>query len=126
MTDVPVSQEAREVVADYGVFRLLPGLVAEGIRAGRNDGNDLVQAFAKFEQSIRQQAERDVIARMGFEDRERKLREALHDAINAPKGVVPASAEAFYDPALCALREMQTSLPNTVRYLALKETPDAQ
>lgn len=61
-----------------------------------------------------------------FEDRERKLREALHDAINAPKGVVPASAEAFYDPALCSLREMQTSLPNTVRYLALKETPDAQ
>lgn len=46
MTDVPVSQEAREVVADYGVFRLLPGLVAEGIRAGRNDGNDLVQALA--------------------------------------------------------------------------------
>jgi len=23
---------------------------------------------------------------------------ALHDAINRPKGVVPASAEAFYDP----------------------------
>jgi len=27
------------------------------------------------------------------------LREALHDAINRPKGVVPESAERFYDPA---------------------------
>lgn len=31
-------------------------------------------------------------------DREAKLVEALHDAINSPKGVVPKSAEPFYDP----------------------------
>lgn len=30
------------------------------------------------------------------------LRVALHDAINAPKGVVPASAEQFYDQELAA------------------------
>lgn len=33
------------------------------------------------------------------EDEIRLLTKALHDAINAPRGVVPASAEAFYDPA---------------------------
>lgn len=27
-----------------------------------------------------------------------KLLRALHDAINRPKGVVPESAEPFYDP----------------------------
>jgi hypothetical protein len=32
------------------------------------------------------------------------LRTALHDAINAPKGVVPASAEPFYSPARAALQ----------------------
>lgn len=61
-----------------------------------------------------------------FEERERKLREALHDAINAPKGVVPASAEAFYDPALCTFRYMQASLPNTLRHLAGKDTTHDQ
>lgn len=29
------------------------------------------------------------------------LRIAMHDAINRPKGVVPASAEPFYSAALC-------------------------
>lgn len=122
MTDVPVSQEAREVVADYGVFRLLPGLVAEGIRAGRNDGNDLVQAFAKFEQSIRQQAERDVIARMGFEDRERKLREALDAALDwidaVPEEVVAS---------LPAMPGFDRDYVNDIlARQAIKETPDAQ
>lgn len=117
MTDVPVSQEAGEVMqADREAAASVAVLVEmrEMILSGRADHH--AEPFARH----RQQAER------AFEDRERKLREALHDAINAPKGVVPASAEAFYDPALCSLREMQTSLPNTVRYLALKETPDAQ
>jgi hypothetical protein len=27
-----------------------------------------------------------------------RLRDGLHDAINRPKGVVPASADEFYDP----------------------------
>ena len=32
------------------------------------------------------------------------LRLALHDAINRPKGVVPASADPFYNPAICDAR----------------------
>lgn len=31
-----------------------------------------------------------------------KLKEAFHDAVTRPKGVVPESGEEFYDPDLCA------------------------
>ena len=37
------------------------------------------------------------------------LRLALHDAINRPKGVVPASAERFYNPAICDARMREAS-----------------
>ena len=30
-----------------------------------------------------------------------RLLQALHDAINRPKGVVPDSALEFYDPEMC-------------------------
>ena len=44
------------------------------------------------------------------------LREALHDAIRRPMGVVPASAEPFYSVAEAEAAE--------ARRIALKENPD--
>lgn len=60
-----VSQEAREAAA-----ALMPmNTMAEceyvvAVKAGKHDGDYRVQAFAKFEQSIRHQAERETLARM--------------------------------------------------------------
>jgi len=39
------------------------------------------------------------------------LRSALHDAINSPKGVVPRSAEPFYDPDRWYPPSMRDGLP---------------
>lgn len=69
MTDVPVSQEAREAAADLkagdrGAIAVHEAVIIDGMRKGLLDRCATVQAFAKFEQSIRQQAERDALARM--------------------------------------------------------------
>lgn len=72
MTDVPVSQEAREAAANFiSEWSDRPNeddypshTDSIWVREGKGDDEALVQAFAKFEKSIRQQAERDVIARM--------------------------------------------------------------
>lgn len=45
--DVTVIQADRDAAADYGLHRLYSGLGAEGIREGRADLDDLVQAFAR-------------------------------------------------------------------------------
>lgn len=45
-----------------------------------------------------------------------EVREALHDAIRRPMGVVPASAEPFYSVAEAEAAE--------ARRIALKENPD--
>lgn len=50
-----VSQEAREA---YLSMNMLPEFDAADVRAGRWDNTTGLQAFAKFEQSIRQSAER--------------------------------------------------------------------
>ena len=50
-----VSQEAREA---YLSMSMLPEFDAADVRAGRWDSTTGLQAFAKFEQSIRHQAER--------------------------------------------------------------------
>ena len=62
-----VSQEAREVAASilpsiYGA--LYSPAMGERCVRGILDEGFLIQAFAKFEQSIRQQAERDTLARI--------------------------------------------------------------
>ena len=65
--EVKVSQADREAAANW-FFEPTEAEVCEpfcrAIREGRDDGNTLVQAFAKFEQSIRHQAERETLARM--------------------------------------------------------------
>lgn len=55
MTTTTVSQEAREA---YLSMNMLPEFDAADVRAGRWDNTTGLQAFAKFEQSIRQSAER--------------------------------------------------------------------
>ncbi len=47
-----VTQADREAAADYGAFRLFSGLASEGIREGRADNNDLVQAFARHRTQV--------------------------------------------------------------------------
>lgn len=53
-----VSQEAREAAANLWADRVSCGPTWNAIRQGKEDDHSYVQAFAKFEQSIRQQAER--------------------------------------------------------------------
>lgn len=69
--EVKVSQADREAAANW-FFEPTEAEVCEpfcrAIREGRDDGNTLVQAFAKFEQSIRHQAERETLARMEWRD----------------------------------------------------------
>lgn len=55
---------------------------------------------------VTEKALADLIANLSAsEAREVKLRAALHDAINAPKGVVPKSAEPFYSADRAALQD---------------------
>lgn len=63
MTTTTVSQEAREA---YLSMNMLPEFDAADVRAGRWDNTTGLQAFAKFEQSIRQSAERGEVVATAF------------------------------------------------------------
>ena len=65
-----VSQEAREA---YLSMNMLPEFDAADVRAGRWDNTTGLQAFAKFEQSIRQQAERGEVVAWMYEKNGRVL-----------------------------------------------------
>ena len=72
-----VSQEARDA---YLSMNMLPEFDAADVRAGRWDNTTGLQAFAKFEQSIRQSAERGEVDRLRSElNKVRGILERLRD-----------------------------------------------
>jgi hypothetical protein len=74
---------------DFGISG--PALVTIGKFV--SDNPDCVAARPEFADNFA-----DGIARSALRLLNEALRSALHDAINRPKGVVPASAEPFYNP----------------------------
>lgn len=67
--EVKVSKAARDAATQLmPVNTLAECEYVAAVKAGKHGGDYRVQAFAKFEQSIRHQAERDTLARMEWRD----------------------------------------------------------
>lgn len=115
MDEVKVTQADREAVDAFhrDSFRALFETTDEGSEDQLNRAHKLLcQAFAHH----RQQAER------AFEERERKLREALKEISELHGEINPCNYD--HDDACELNRQFCYAL--TVADLALKETPDAQ
>lgn len=105
-----VEMKGGEMVLEGGPLHFFAAYMAEvlGHKSGKDLANyvemalnhdrvgamtvTLQRASGKTPHALRQEAETEVEA----------LKVALHAALCAPKGVVPAEAEAHYDPALAA------------------------
>lgn len=101
-----VEQIDRDAAADYGEHRLFSSLVANSIRDGRDDDNDLVQANAVH----RQAAEARMIARMREPDAKmvEAVAEKLADWFEANTGFHkrgdPDIVEACYGGSWLSIR----------------------
>lgn len=76
--------------------------LAEGLRNLARQSNDGYLRGPALEAANQLEARNATIE--ALQEKVRGLTIALHDAINRPKGVVPASAEQFYDANLAQLR----------------------
>lgn len=97
MTDY--MQKAREAAA-----KLSPTLPhAANVMLGNLDDNEAVQSFARTLEAL----DTERAAHEATKAELQAITIALHDAIRRPMGVVPASADQFYNPVLAAQAEIR-------------------